>query len=838
MDRFVMSYVRWISPRLLLGCALILCSSFAGLVQAASLLHVDASRPGPALQTGHLKMGTAVSPSGEALEVNSRYLTRNGKPWFPVMGEFHYTRYPLAYWEEELRKIKAAGIQIVATYVFWNHHEERAGEFNWNDDRDLRSFVDICGKLDLQVVVRIGPWAHGEVRFGGTPDWVVMRMPTRRNDPDYLMYTERFWRQVADQLQGRLWKDGGPIIGVQLENEYNLAGEGRGAEHISALKKLALEIGFDVPYYNVTGWDGALYPAGEVLPLFAGYPDDPWDRSASMLSPKEVYAFRFDSRVAGNVGALTAAVRQGTWVSDANKTPFLGAEFGGGVPAMYRRRPVITADDIGAMLPVQLGSGVNLYGYYMFHGGRNPQGHTTLEESTRIGGYNDTPIINYDFQAPLGQYGTQHESMGRIRRVHYFLHEFGSSLASMHVHASAKLPASTSDLGLLRFSVRSDGDSGFLFASNYVRQFPMPARKEVQFSVKVPSGELVFPQRPIDIPSGAYCIWPINLSLSGVTLRYATAQPVTRLDDQGRPLYVFFAQPDIPVEFAFDRATVRKVSGASIKRTVVAEKGVVVVEGIKPSTAEALLVVDSAGNTIRIMVLSEAQSRQFWMTKLGGIRRGILTPGQLFISDSGFIVRSLDEPTFRIGVVPALAQLPRGNMPLRRTRDDGMFQTFEAHTAPRHGAVKVQKIRGAEQAPTIMVGGTANAALQPAPEQFGRSAAWTVTVAPGALEGVSDAYLDIDYEGDVGRLFAGTTLIDDNYYNGTTWRVGLKRFHSVIGKPLTLTVLPLRGDAPIYIERRAPSSSTSDGQTADVVRARVVPEYELRFDVSGAQALN
>lgn len=156
------------------------------------------------------------------------------------MGEFHYTRYPRAYWEEELRKIKAAGVQILATYVFWNHHEERAGEFNWNDERDLRAFVDLCGRLGFYVVVRLGPWAHGEARIGGTPDWVVTMMPTRRNDATYLQYTERFWRQVGQQLQGRLWKEGGAIIGVQLENEYNLAGEGRGPEQARNIQAAAL----------------------------------------------------------------------------------------------------------------------------------------------------------------------------------------------------------------------------------------------------------------------------------------------------------------------------------------------------------------------------------------------------------------------------------------------------------------------------------------------------------------------------------------------------------------------------------------------------------------------
>ncbi|MEV1243535.1 beta-galactosidase [Nonomuraea sp. NPDC049750] len=121
---------------------------------------------------GHLRLGDPAH-GPDAIEVNSRHLTRGGRPWFPVMGEFHYGRYPAGEWREELLKVRAGGVTAVSTYVFWNLHEERRGVFDWTGDRDLRRFVMTCAELGLDVVVRIGPWGHGESRYGGFPDWVL-----------------------------------------------------------------------------------------------------------------------------------------------------------------------------------------------------------------------------------------------------------------------------------------------------------------------------------------------------------------------------------------------------------------------------------------------------------------------------------------------------------------------------------------------------------------------------------------------------------------------------------------------------------------------------------------
>lgn len=794
------------------------------------LLEVDATNQPSAIETGYFRMGTAHGPKG-TLEINNRYLTLNGRPWAPVMGEFHYSRFPSRYWLEELAKMKAAGVDVVATYVIWNHQEETAGKFNWSGDRDLRRFIQLCGRLGLKAFVRIGPWDHGEARFGGIPDWVVQSVPTRGNDPTYLRYAAQLYNQIGKQLHGLLWKSGGPVIGIQVENEYNLTGPGQGREHISELKRLARAAGLDVPLYTVTGWDQTIYPAHEVTPVFGGYPDEPWDTSTTRLPPKETYLFRFKTRVAGNMGAQTHGPQPGDAESDREHTPFFGAEYGGGLPSMYRRRAIVSPDDIGAMWPVQLGSGVNLYGYYMFHGGLNPKGNTTLEEQTLIGNYNDVPIKSYDFQAPLGEYGQMNAVLGKIRPYHYFLNQFGSVLAPMSVHAPKIVPADQADLKTPRYSVRSAGDSGFLFVNNYIRQYSMQEQKQVRFLVHLPSGDLTFPNAPIDIPSGTYFIWPFNLDIGGAHLVYATAQLMTRVGGTGVQTYVFRAVPSIATEFVFDSNTVASVVTRTGSVTVDGAAQRITVAGIEAGANAILDVKLRSGGAVQILVLTEAQAEQTWQVMSNSQTHLIITDNQVFADLKSLVFRSKGNPSFHFAVFPSVKTFGVGNLPVRSKGADGAFALFEASAVPRNISVRSEELRPSRTVPPLLTGGTANSTIQPYPEVFGRSAAWTITIPKDALKGVSDAVLEIDYKGDVGRLFSGTEMMDDHYYFGPTWEVGLKRFAENIKAPLTLTVLPLRRDAPIYIEGLADLPFDSDGQIAALTGVKVVPIYDLSIRI-------
>ncbi|MFL6633525.1 MAG: glycoside hydrolase family 35, partial [Massilia sp.] len=605
------------------------------------------------------------------------------------------------------------------------------------------------------------------------------------------------------------------------ENEYNLGGTGHGAEHILTLKGLALKAGIDVPYYTVTGWDQTLYPSGEVTPVFGGYPDEPWATSTKELPPKETYAFRFDTRVSGDLGAQTRASQQGTAETDMDKTPFLGAEYGAGLPAMYRRRTLVSADDIASMLPVQLGSGVNLMGYYMFHGGRNPVAGTTLEESTKSGGYNDVPAINYDFNAPLGPDGQQRDVLASLRPFHWFLHDFGARLAPMTVRKPDVVPKDPADLGPPRWSVRSRGDSAFLFYDGHIRQYPTPGRAQVRFAVKLPGATVTLPRKPVDLPAGAYFAWPVNFDMDGQRLTYATAQPLARLDGG---TWVFAAQDGVPVEFAFGD----KVRGCvqSQRAHVDEAAGAVVVDGIRPGLDTAFTVRCPGAKPITVLVLSQTQARQAAIGAFQGQRRLVLSEAQAYFDSGRLVLRSAGQPHVRAAVYPPT--------PLKGAGRDGLFQVFDTTLPARDVAVTVKPLRDAQPARPVRIGGNANAAVAPDPEAFGASAAWLLDVAPSnRSKDVDSLLLDIDFTGDVARLFDGTRMVDDWYYNGQRWQFDLANLPTKLPAkrqgPLTLTVLPLRADAPVYLPREHRPDFGGKPQLAELKAVQVVPVYRVEI---------
>ncbi|WKL57015.1 beta-galactosidase [Asticcacaulis sp. ZE23SCel15] len=783
----------------------------------AETLTLDASTPPPAPVEGTLKMGAGRAPDGTVISVNNQYLMIGGKPVVPVMGEFHYSRFPRAYWEEQLLKMKSAGVNVIATYVIWQHHEEQAGQSDWDGDLDLRAFIELCHKHGLYAYLRPGPWVHAEVRFGGIPDWVVDSVPTRSNDPTYLSYVEAFYGKVAEQSKGLLWKDGGPVIGVQLENEYNRNGYLQGRDHISKLKEIALKVGLDVPLYSVTGWDNAVFPRGEVIPVFGSYVDEPWSASATILPPKSSYMFQFGVRNEKGLGAQGSTSTQDDGGRDTDITPFFGAEYGGGVPTMYRRRPIIKPDDISKMTLTKIGSGVNLMGYYMFQGGQNPPGSPTREETVATGGYNDMAKLGYDFQAPLGQYGQAHPVLNQLKPIHYFLEAFGDRVAPTHTYAPLTQPTGSDDLKTLRWSFRGNGQSGFVFVNNYIRQYDMAAHKDVRFEVKLAGKTITLPSQGVDIDNGDNFMWPVNFDLSGVNLVWATAQPITKITDGEGDLYIFASSGDIAPEFAFGSEVT--VKGGKLK------------DGLRIVTAKAgtgaVIKAAANGKTARLMLLTPEQAKHLTKVDLGGRDHVVLSDAHVFGNDQGgFDLRQTGKADFNFSIYPTRDKAPNGNVALKTGKKDGIFTVYQAKLPAKTLTAELTPLRPAQKAPPLKTYGPRNTPVVPEPESFAASAAWTITVPSDALSGVADAYLDIAYQGDVARLFSGARLIDDEFYNGLTWRIGLKRYAGIIDKPLTLTIMPMREDSKVYLDASARPEFT-DGQVAKVTSVTLTPEYGL-----------
>ena len=239
---------------------IIACLSMAALSPVYSQYKIDLSHITP-IPVKYLELGNP-GTAGKEIRVNNLYMEEGGIPQLPVMGEIHYNRMDSRYWKDALLKMKASGIDIVATYCIWSLHEEFEGELSWEGQLNLRRFVELCKKLDMKVHLRFGPYCNAEIKNGGLPDWIVnnKNLVTRSNDPLYLEYTRRWYQAVYDQVKGLLWKDGGPIMALQLENEY--VRPGMIISHLLNLKKMAVEIGFDVPVYSMTHWMDSEYPKG------------------------------------------------------------------------------------------------------------------------------------------------------------------------------------------------------------------------------------------------------------------------------------------------------------------------------------------------------------------------------------------------------------------------------------------------------------------------------------------------------------------------------------------------------------------------------------------------
>lgn len=511
---------------------------------------------------------SAQYPFGSKVTWDKYSLFIDGKRVCPVMGEVHYSRIPENEWEAEVRKMKEGGVTIIATYVFWNHIEEQEGMFDWSGQRNLRRFIEVCKAEGMPVVLRVGPFCHGEARLGGIPDWMFTKksangnaLRMRSEDPVFLKYVTLLYRQIFTQIHGLQWKDDGPVMACQFDNEYR----GRGS-YLMALKGIALGIGFDLPLYTRTGWPELATPVpfGEMLPLYGDYADGFWERSIEETAGSYWKAFHFNGQRTTDAIA-SEQIDYSNTNANANtneqKYPYFTCELGGGMMTSYHRRVYLYPEDAYSMALVKLGSGSNLLGYYMYHGGTNPVswaerlGKTEEEgkylcemQRTVATNYNDLPVKTYDFQAPLGEFGQRNPHFFSLRPLHLFMQDFGDLLAPMiPAFPQADKEQKKGDNSYLRWSYRSapremGKTSAFVFFNNYERLQNLSAKKNVQFDVC----GVKFPQKAITIPANAMAIFPVNIKINDICIDYATAQLVAHRDGK-----IYMMQiPGIPTEIS------------------------------------------------------------------------------------------------------------------------------------------------------------------------------------------------------------------------------------------------------------------------------------------------
>ena len=151
----------------------------------------------------------------------------NGKPFVVKAAEIHYPRIPKPYWEHRIKMCKALGMNTVCIYIFWNIHEQREGEFDFTGNNDVAEFCRLAQKNGMYVIVRPGPYVCAEWEMGGLPWWLLKKkdIKLRERDPYFMERVKIFEQKVGEQLAGLTIQNGGPIIMVQVENEYGSYGE-------------------------------------------------------------------------------------------------------------------------------------------------------------------------------------------------------------------------------------------------------------------------------------------------------------------------------------------------------------------------------------------------------------------------------------------------------------------------------------------------------------------------------------------------------------------------------------------------------------------------------------
>ncbi|WP_026776082.1 beta-galactosidase [Polaribacter sp. Hel_I_88] len=734
-----------------------LCFFITGSAIAQKTYEINIKKPEKKISRGHLNLG-GKNNLGDEISVNSYFIELNKKPFFPIVGEFHFSRYPLEYWEESILKMKAGGINVIATYVFWNIHERKEGKFDWSKNLDLRKFIALVKKHNMFTIVRMGPFCHGEMRNGGIPDWMYgQKFEIRSNDPGYLKYVDILYGKIANQIEGLLYKDGGPIIGVQLENEYQgsaapwefsypgsrkeytvadqeaaLANEqiavtdginpwaAQGKRHMLKLKEIAQKHGIDVPLYTVTGWSNAAIIEKQSLPVTAGYAYPFWSEPA----PSKFYLFK-DIHKNPDYSPVSY---------NAELYPSIPAELGPGIQVKYSRRPIVDYKSVSPLIVRTIGSGSNGIGYYMYHGGSTPsfEGKFYNEE------VNGIPRINYDFQAPIGQYGQVRHHYKSLKMLHLFLESYADKLAPM----KTTLPETNAniipeDLETLRYSVRSFENSGFVFIVNFQDHLENKDIKDVAIEIQAENEKISFPlKETFSIPSKIGAIFPFNLELKNVVVKSATVQPLTILKNNNENHYVFSAINGITPEVIFsNKIKISKLKNAKLTKFGKLNR----IQGnfLEPFSFEA--------NGEKFLVITEEMA-----LNANVIDENLIISNSLILKDNDSFQLISKVTATGLQFYPSSNFKPTvkgaGIEKIKKTKS--LFTEF--------------KVKFKEVKPEVIV-------------EMISERKYTLNLKSDVSK-LNDVFVEVDYIGDRGLAFIDGEMITDHLYHERKWEISLKDF--------------------------------------------------------------
>ncbi|WP_368505680.1 beta-galactosidase family protein [Alkalihalophilus sp. As8PL] len=306
----------------------------------------------------------------------------NGEEFRVLSGSIHYFRVVPAYWKDRLLKLKVLGLNTVETYIPWNLHEPKKGQFDFDGIADFESFVKVAEEVGLYVILRPSPYICAEWEFGGLPAWLLKdkNIELRCSDPTYLKHVDEYYDELIPRIQPLLSSHGGPVIAVQIENEYG--GFGDEEAYLTHLEEGLKNRGIDVLLFTSDGPD--MIQAGSL--------------------PHVLTTLNFGSRVENALKELTGFKKI---------SPKMCMEFWiGWFDYWGGEHHTRNAADVAAVFEEMLEKNMSV-NYYMFHGGTN---FGFYNGANHYEAYTPT-ITSYDYDALLSESGEITEKYKQVQNV-------------------------------------------------------------------------------------------------------------------------------------------------------------------------------------------------------------------------------------------------------------------------------------------------------------------------------------------------------------------------------------------------------------------------------------
>ncbi|XP_022945678.1 beta-galactosidase 17 isoform X2 [Cucurbita moschata] len=407
---------------------LILLTAFGVIVPVFALLP-SLNSHSHRLFRHHLDHSKLKKVQTRKFEINDDMFWKDGKPFQIIGGDIHYFRTLPEYWEDRLLRAKALGLNTIQTYIPWNLHEPQPGNFTFSGIADIVSFIQLCQKLNFLVLLRAGPYICAEWDLGGFPAWLLARKPAptlRSSDPGYLQWVDRWWGIILPKVAPLLYNNGGPIIMVQIENEFGSYGDDQAYLH--HLVKLARgHLGNEVILYTTDGGTRETLEKGTIRgdAVFSVVDFSTGER------PWPIFNLQKEFNAPG-------------------KSPPLSAEFYTGWLTHWGENIATTDADSTAAALREILAGQGSAVLYMAHGGTNFGFYNGANTGDSALDYKPD-LTSYDYDAPIKESGDiDNAKYDAIRRV-------------IQRYSGALLPSAPSNIEKIGYGPIHLQKSAFLF---------------------------------------------------------------------------------------------------------------------------------------------------------------------------------------------------------------------------------------------------------------------------------------------------------------------------------------------------------------------------------------